>query len=152
MKLAEALIIRADLQKKRAALKLRLAANCQVQEGDLPAESPQDLLVESQRVIGELGELIRRIHRTNAEAQTADGRNMLDLLVERDTLADRHALLQHAINSCDTSDGRYSYREIRWQTMLDIAALQKQADDIAVKLRNLNMAIQAANWQVELME
>lgn len=152
MKLAEALIIRADLQKKRAALKQRLTANCQVQEGDLPAESPQDLLVDAQRVIGELGTLIQRIHRTNAEAKTADGRNMLDLLVERDTLADRHALLQHAITSCDTSDGRYSYREIRWQTMLDIAALQKQADDIALKLRNLNMAIQAANWQVELME
>ncbi|EOJ0894647.1 septicolysin, partial [Acinetobacter baumannii] len=29
--------------------------------------------------------------------------------------------------------------------------LQKQADDISAKLRDLNVKIQAANWQIDLI-
>ena len=43
MKLAEALNIRADLQRKVYQLKSRLIANSQVQEGDTPAEDPEEL-------------------------------------------------------------------------------------------------------------
>src|SRR5207237_1352535 len=41
MKLAEALILRADCQKRMAQLKGRLLVNAKVQEGDAPAETPQ---------------------------------------------------------------------------------------------------------------
>ena len=40
MKLAEALIIRADLQKKSASLRDRIGTNCKVQEGESPSEDP----------------------------------------------------------------------------------------------------------------
>ena len=43
MKLAEALNLRADLQKRIAQLKERLANNVKVQEGDSPAEDPKAL-------------------------------------------------------------------------------------------------------------
>ena len=43
MKLAEALILRADCQKRIAQLKSRLLTNAKVQEGDAPAEPPQEL-------------------------------------------------------------------------------------------------------------
>ena len=43
MKLAEALNQRADLQKRIAQLRDRLSNNVKVQEGDLPAEKPEDL-------------------------------------------------------------------------------------------------------------
>ena len=43
MKLAEALILRADCQKRIAQLKSRLLTNAKVQEGDKPAEAPQEL-------------------------------------------------------------------------------------------------------------
>ena len=46
MKLAEALSLRADLQKRLAQLKVRLVNNAKVQEGELPSEAPEDLLTE----------------------------------------------------------------------------------------------------------
>ncbi len=54
MKLAEALILRADCQKRIAQLKSRLLTNAKVQEGDAPAETPQDLIVELERAASEL--------------------------------------------------------------------------------------------------
>ena len=46
MKLAEALNLRADLQKKITQLKERLLTNAKVQEGDKPSEAPEELLNE----------------------------------------------------------------------------------------------------------
>ena len=46
MKLAEALSLRADLQRRIAALRERLRKNARVQEGDTPAEDPLELLAE----------------------------------------------------------------------------------------------------------
>ena len=45
MKLAEALNQRADLQKRIAQLRDRLSNNVKVQEGDTPAEKPEDTKV-----------------------------------------------------------------------------------------------------------
>ena len=66
MKLAEALILRADCQKRIAQLKSRLLTNAKIQEGDAPAETPQELIVELGRVSTELLDLIKRINRTNS--------------------------------------------------------------------------------------
>jgi hypothetical protein len=74
MKLAEALILRADCQKRIAQLKSRLLTNAKVQEGDAPAETPQDLIVELERASSELLDLIRRINRTNSATAFAGRR------------------------------------------------------------------------------
>lgn len=50
MKLAEALILRADYQKRLAQLRERIKANARVQEGESPAEEPQALIAETVRV------------------------------------------------------------------------------------------------------
>ena len=66
MKLAEALILRADCQKRMAQLKSRLLANTKVQEGDAPAETPRELIAELGRVSTELLDFIKRINITNS--------------------------------------------------------------------------------------
>ncbi len=50
MKLAEALILRADSQKRLAQLRDRLGRNALVQEGESPAEPPAGLLAEYEQV------------------------------------------------------------------------------------------------------
>ncbi|WP_218690130.1 DIP1984 family protein [Psychrobacter sp. BF1] len=152
MKLAEALLIRSDMQKKLAQLKGRIKANVKVQEGDTPSEDPNELMIDASQIITELTALIERIHRTNAVAQTDKGQSMLTLLVERDTLELRHKLLIEAIEATQTEADRYSPREIKWHVMISVASLQKQADDIAMKLRKINIVIQANNWQIDLIE
>ena len=152
MKLAEALLIRSDMQKKLAQLKGRIRSNVKVQDGDTPSEDPNQLLIDASQVITELTALIERIHRTNAIAKTDNGQAMMMLLVERDTLEMRHKLLIETISATEIEVDRYSAREIKWQILVSVASLQKQADDIAVKLRKLNILIQASNWQIDLVE
>ena len=65
MKLAEALIRRADCQKRLEQLKQRLLRNAKVQEGDEPAEVPATLLEERDRVTETLLKL-QSISRTNS--------------------------------------------------------------------------------------
>lgn len=60
MKLAEALILRADYQKRIEQLKQRLLRNAKVQEGDDPAENPAALVEEVNRLAQELEVLIQR--------------------------------------------------------------------------------------------
>ena len=152
MKLAEALLIRSDMQKKLAQLKGRIRSNVKVQDGDTPSEDPNALMIDASQIITELSILIERIHRTNAIAKTDKGQSILTLLVERDTLEMRHKLLIEAIEATDTEVDRYSPREIKWHIMVSVAGLQKQADDIAMKLRKINIFIQANNWQIDLVE
>lgn len=45
MKLAEALILRSDYQKRIEQLKNRLTNNAKIQEGDEPMESPELSLI-----------------------------------------------------------------------------------------------------------
>ena len=152
MKLAEALLIRSDMQKKLAQPKVRIRNNAKVQEGDVPSEDPNELIINASQIISELTALIERIHRTNAIANTDKGQSMLTLLVERDTLEMRHKLLIEAIEAANSESDRYSHREIKWHVMVSVASLQKQADDIAMKLRQINIVIQSNNWQIDLVE
>ena len=152
MKLAEALLIRSDMQKKLAQIKGRIRTNVKVQEGDMPSEDPNALMIEASQIITELSILIERIHRTNSIAMTDKGQSMLTLLVERDTLEMRHKLLMETIEATDSEVDRYSPREIKWNIMISVAGLQKQAADIAMKLRKINIVIQANNWQIDLVE
>ncbi|SJM72914.1 DIP1984 family protein [Psychrobacter piechaudii] len=152
MKLAEALLIRSDLQKKLFQLKARIANNVKVQDGDTPNEDPNALIIEANQVITELALLIEKIHRTNALSQTSEGESLLSLLNKRDELEMRHKLLIDAIDMASNEAARYSPREIKWKVMVSVSALQKQADDLSMKLRKLNLVIQANNWQIDLMQ
>ena len=151
MKLAEALLLRSDQQKKLASLKQRINANVLVQEGDSPAEDPNELMQQVFALTHETQGLILQIHRTNAQAKLGDGRLLLELLMQRDELAERHKMITGAIANTHREPDRYSAREIKWQKVIPVASLQKQADDISAKLRDLNIRIQAANWQIDVI-
>ena len=73
MKLAEALHLRADLQKRIQQLGVRLNNNAKVQEGDTPAEDPVVLLRELESCTNELANLIAAINRPNCATVNADG-------------------------------------------------------------------------------
>ena len=81
-----------------------------------------------------------------------DGKILLSLLSSRDSYAEQHKILINAIANTHREPDRYSAREIKWQKVIPVSSLQKQADDISAKLRDLNIKIQAANWQIELVE
>ena len=150
MKLAEALLLRADLNKKLASLRERINRNAIVQEGETPKEKVEDLLAEATSVLEEQQKLVRTINAANESTKLADGRLLADVLALRDTLIAQHSLLNAAIAATHKDVDRYSQREIKWIAQIDVASLQKQADDLSRKIREVNVTVQAANWHIEI--
>ena len=150
VKLAEALLLRADMQKKIASLRERIVANAVVQEGEKPNEDPNELLLEATGVLSDLESLVGRINKTNLAARIADGRSLTEAIARRDHLVQRHALLAAAAAGSRKEPDRYGVREIKWVATMEVKKLQKQLDDLGKNIRELNTAIQEANWKVVL--
>lgn len=150
LKLAEALLLRADMQKKVASLRERVVANAVVQEGEKPNEDPNQLLLEATGALSGLEVLVARINKTNLTAKLPDGRTLTEAIAKRDALVQQHALLQAAAAGSRKEPDRYGVREIKWVAMMDVRKLQKQCDDLARSIRELNGAIQETNWKVVL--
>jgi hypothetical protein len=150
MKLAEALLLRADIQKKLASLQARAQRYAVVQEGERPAEDPLAILHQVEVVADELQRLIFAINRANLRHKVASGETLTEALAKRDSLAQRHRILQSVVDVCAKPPDRYGMKEIRWVTAVDVAALQSEIDTLAKQIRELNAAIQEAGWQLEL--
>ena len=151
MKLAEALILRADCHKRIAQLKSRLLTNAKVQEGDKPAETPQELITELGRVSNELLDLIKRINRTNSATVFARG-TISDALAERDVLALQRAAYAELAQTAAISHGRFTRSEVKYISTINVAEIQKRADELAKNYRDLDARVQEVNWQTELVE
>lgn len=150
MKLAEALILRADLQKRHAQLKARIIRSAKVQEGETPPEDPARLLAEAEQVATQLEDLLRRINRTNSTTPLDDGSTLTDALARRDVSRLRHALLREVAQAAVVTQDRYSKSEVRFRSTVAIAAIEAQADDLARSMRELEARIQEANWRADL--
>ena len=152
MKLAEALALRADLQKRIAQLRSRLSANAKVQEGDTPAEDPAALLEELRTCLEQLESLIRRINRTNCLTAADDGQTLTDKLARRDALTLELSILREFCGEASAKTDRYSTKEIRILSTVDVRALQKQIDGKSKELRELDTEIQGLNWTRDLLD
>ena len=150
MKLATALSERADLQRRLTQLQTRLNNNAKVQEGEKPAEDPADLLRELEGVVTRLEELITRINLTNSQT-FADGVSMTALLAKRDCLSKKLAVLRGFLDNASARVDRYSQKEIRILSTVDVAKLQKQVDDLSKELRLIDEQIQGLNWTTDLL-
>ena len=151
MKLAEALILRADCQKRFAQLESRLMTNARIQEGDVPAEAPQDLLVEIERTTSELLILIQRINKTNSNTDVGDGRTISDALAERDVIQIRRTAYANLAQAAAITQGRFTRSEIKYIATINVGEIQKRADELAKNYRDLDARIQELNWQTELV-
>ena len=151
MKLAEALILRADLQKRIDQLRVRLNNNAKVQENDEPSENPEELLNELDNNINQLKILIKQINRTNC-VTVSNGQTLADLIAERDTLTLKSNILRGFLNIAGQKVNLYSTTEIKIMSTVDVPALQKEFDLLSKKIRETDTELQQANWLTELIE
>lgn len=149
MKLAEALMIRADLQKRIAQLGERLSLNAKVQEGDTPAENPEALINELSENIAQLEDLVTKINMANCREIPGVG-TITALISKRDALMKKLSIMRDFLSSASEKVDRYSKNEIRVLSSVNVAKLQKSIDADAKELRNLNLKIQELNWLTEL--
>jgi hypothetical protein len=151
MKLSEALIRRADIQKRIQQLRQRLNQNALVQEGGQPAEQPEELLAESRRALGELVTLIKQINRTNLATRFDGKRTLTDALAERDMIMLERSILSGLVESAAIRLPRYG-REVRFERTVDVPQIQQRIDALSQRYRELDTRIQELNWQTELIE
>lgn len=150
MKLAEALNQRADLQKRLAQLKDRLSNNVKVQEGDSPAEKPEDLFVELNASLKELESLIVRINKTNQETSWG-GKALTEIIAAKDVLSLHLSTLRAVLEAANVRSDRYSRNEIKFVRTIDVTELQKKVDSLSKELRELDSSLQQANWMTDLL-
>src|SRR5690606_5765012 len=97
MKLAEALMERAELRRRMQDLRERILRNAKYQEGDTPAEDPRELLAEYDDASATFKSLVTRINNTNNTVALEDGRLMVEALADRDALKEKHSLYKSLV-------------------------------------------------------
>jgi N-methylhydantoinase B/oxoprolinase/acetone carboxylase alpha subunit len=152
MKLAEALILRADSQKRLEQVCQRLLRSSKTQEGDQPPEDPEALIEALEKLVSELTSLIQRINRTNSASELELGATLSDALATRDLLKIKHGAYRDLAEAATVKQDRSTRSEIKFQSTVDVAAIQVKADRAAREHREIDTKIQAANWQIDLVD
>ena len=154
MKVAEALALRSDAQKRLAQLQARAVSVARYQEGEQPPEDANELLAAARSVTEEIEDLVRRINRTNSGNEIATGVTVTDAIAQRDALAMRRTLVSAVATAASGEQGygRQLRSELRYVTAVPVGELRQEADDLARQYRELDTRIQEANWAIELAD
>ena len=150
MKLATALLERADIQKRISELNTRLENNATVQEGEKPSENPAELIGELDSCFKRLEEFIIRINKTNNETKSGE-KTIADLIAHRDCLKQRIGILRSFLNESSVKTNRYSASEIKILSTVNVSEMQKEVDKYCKELRETDELIQELNWTTELI-
>lgn len=150
MRLAAALSERADLQRKLSEIGIRLNNNAKVQEGEMPSESPGELMEELGRMSERLEELILRINLTNSRTMCGD-KTLTELLAHRDCLKGRIQIMRNFLDHSSDKVNRMTHSEIKIKSTVPVAEIQKQVDGLSKELRRCDEQIQEMNWTTELL-
>ena len=150
MKLAEALNLRADLQKRIANLRERLIKNAKVQEGDTPSEDPNMLLNELNDNIIELENIIKLINKTNSSTYI-DNESISDIIAKRVALGLKLSILRSFISESADKIERYSNKEIKILSTVNVAEKQKEIDNLSKEYRLIDTKLQGLNWTTDII-
>ena len=150
MKLAEALLLRSEYQKKIENLQSRILANIKVQDKDEPLENPQELINESFELSGQLCALIKKINACNNSATLSGGQTLSEAIVERDMLMKKRNILAAVAAKVLDKDYRLTHSEVKMNVVVSIKETQKQIDALSQKFRELDAQIQGLNWTTDL--
>ncbi|MCI7499956.1 MAG: DIP1984 family protein [Oscillospiraceae bacterium] len=151
MKLAEALQERADLSARISILENRLMNNALVQEGEKPAEAPEELIAELDRCSDEMERLITAINLTNSST-VSDGMTVTELIAKKDVLNRKLSIYRHFLMTASQTAQRATRSEIKILSTVNVREYQQKADGLAKRLRILENRIQQINWTTELIE
>ena len=149
MKLAEALQERADLNRQIEQLQARLYNNAVVQEGEKPAEDPQELMDQLDRAAARLEELMAAINLANCRT-VVDGLTLTERIARKDCLRLRLEAYRELVQAASQTARRATRSEIRILSAVGVRALQGKVDAMARELRLLDNQLQQINWTTEL--
>ncbi len=149
MKLAEALRIRADLQRKISQLKECLKDGPKVREGDAPAADANDLYAQLDDCLLLFEELVTRIRETSRQT-VHNGQTLSQMMARKEGLSIRVSLMRDVLSHVAGSegcggDGMEAGRRV------NVPEWRRETDHYSRQLRELDMDIQRLNGSVELV-
>jgi len=148
MKLAEGLLLRADLQKKIAHLNARIIPVTKVTTGKTPQEDPIKLMATLRKAIKDFEAIVVKINKTNNVTPFPGKNNLMEALAERDALKMLAEQLRSIRQGCQLHNLGYSNIE----TTIDVKSLQIEIDQVGRAFREIDSQIQQINWLTELQE
>ena len=152
MKLAEALIIRADLKKRIEQTRDRMYDNIIIQEGNKPNEDPEELINIFLNLEEELKNIINKINKTNNILKFDNNKSISDVIAEREMILSKRNFLANVVKRASEPQNRYSNTEIRNVATVDVVKIQKQVDKLSKEYREIDIKLQAKNWEVDLID
>ncbi|HEY0396629.1 MAG TPA: hypothetical protein VGD01_19285 [Candidatus Elarobacter sp.] len=84
--------------------------------------------------------------------RSAAARRSPTAIAEREALKALRQRIMAAADASTEQQGRYLKSEIRVVRTMDPAALRKRSDELARDARELDIRIQAMNWEVDLQD
>ena len=148
MKLAEALLLRADLMKKIEHLQYRITPLLIVSDDRLPQEDPAELMAQLRKTISDLESIIIRINKTNNETLVEGEGILMEALAKRDSLK----MLAEKLRSIRQSAQVNNSGDKNLKTTVDIKKLQSEMDQTGRSFREIDSKIQEINWLTELKD
>jgi len=149
MKLAEALLLRADLQKKITRLTSRITPNMVVHAGKSPQEDPAKLMAQLRKAITDLQKLIVKINITNVITKDEAGKTLMENLAVRDaykTQLEQLRLIRQSAQIHNQSSYNNPVNTIK------VTVLQSEIDQTGRAFREIDTKIQGLNWLTDLRE
>jgi cell fate (sporulation/competence/biofilm development) regulator YmcA (YheA/YmcA/DUF963 family) len=151
MKLAEALLLRVDLQKKLRQIEGRLVNNAKMQGDEPPSENPANLLLEFDDCNRQWEELVRRINKTNSLVMTETSISIADMIIKRDAIKQKINALYKLSAGATIELNRYSRSEIIQRSAVSVPEIQNQINEQSKAYREIDTKLQALNWNTDLL-
>lgn len=151
MKLAEALLLRVDLQKRLRMIESRLVKNARTQGDEPPSEHPVDLLAEFDECNSQWEELIKRINKTNSFTEIEPGISIADMITHRDTIKQKLNALYKLSENATIELNRYSRSEIVQRSSMRVTEIQGLINEQSKRYREIDTKLQAQNWSIDLL-
>ena len=124
--------------------------NAKVQEGDTPSEEPNMLLNELNDNIIELENIIKSINKTNSSTYIGN-ESISDIIAKRDTLGLKLSILRSFISESANKIERYSNKEIKILSTVNVAEQQKEIDKLSKEYRLIDTKLQGLNWTTDII-
>ncbi len=148
MKLAEGLLLRADLMKKIEHLQNRIRPVLIVSDDKQPQEDPEKLLAQLRQAIQDLETIVVRINKTNNETIVEGEGLLMEALAKRDSLkmlAEKLRTIRYAAQINNSGDANL-------KTTISIKKLQIEMDQTGRAFREIDSKIQEINWLTKLKD
>ncbi len=148
MKLAEGILLRADLMKKIEHLQNRIRPVLIVSDDKQPQEDPEKLLAQLRQAIQDLETIVVRINKTNNETIVEGEGLLMEALAKRDSLkmlAEKLRTIRYAAQINNSGDANL-------KTTISIKKLQIEMDQTGRAFREIDSKIQEINWLTKLKD